>query len=62
MADPCSIMIPWPSVGPEKTGPVKLNVISDDGEAFTLAMDRSEWTRLIRGLTEVRGWIEPLEG
>ena len=41
--------------------PVKLEVVTEEGETWVLSMTRSAWTRLLRTGVEVPGWIEPLE-
>lgn len=66
MSDACTI---W--LGPEflhtkehpvgAETPVKLEVITEEGETFVIAMTRPAWAQLILGQREVEGWIEPLE-
>lgn len=41
--------------------PVKIEVVTEEGECFVIAMTRLAWTKLILGGQEVPGWIEPLE-
>jgi hypothetical protein len=41
--------------------PVKVEVVTSDGEGFVLAMTRMAWTKLILTGQEVEGWMEPIE-
>ena len=41
--------------------PVKIEIVTEEDEAFTVAFTREAWTLLILGGAEVDGWIEPIE-
>ena len=60
-SDGCSARIAWSPPGTRREAPVRLEVVTDDGECFSLVFARGAWTKLLNTGCDVEARIEPLE-